>query len=107
MSEGKFDAASRYAGVEVATRTGADGVPRRHLRRRFIPRPTAAEIGAHEVAEGDRVDRIAAARLGDPLAWWRLADANRAVDPDELTATLGRRLRIAIEDGSGGAGEET
>lgn len=97
MTLGKFDASSRYTVIDVASRTGTDGVTRRYLRRRFIPEPVAPEIGAHRVSEGDRIDRIAAASLGDPAFWWRIADTNRAFDPADLTATLGRRLRIATE----------
>lgn len=108
MSEGKFDAASRYGQTEIATRTEADGSVTKYLRRRFIPRPSGApELAAHYVSEGDRIDRIAARTLGDPLLWWRIADANRALDPAALTVTLGRRLRIAIDDGTTAPGSET
>lgn len=100
MTRGKFDASSRYVEIEIATRAAAGGTETRYLRRRFIPRPSAPEIGAHYVAEGDRIDRIAAVTLGDPLLWWRIADANRAADPAELTDRIGRRLKIAIEDGT-------
>ncbi len=102
MTAGKFDGSSRYAGIETALHTDASGRQTRYLRRRLIPRPVAPEIGAHHVAEGDRIDRIAAATLGDPGLWWRIADANRAVDPAETTERIGRRLRIAIDDGTSG-----
>ena len=104
MIAGKFDGSSRYAGLGTALHTDATGRQTRYLRRRFIPRPVAPEIGAHHVAEGDRIDRIAAASLGDPALWWCIADANRAVDPLETTDRIGRRLKIAIEDGTLGAG---
>lgn len=97
MTLGKFDASSRYATTAIASRTGPDGVTRSYLRRRFIPEPSAPEIGGHRVSEGDRIDRIAAATLGEPALWWRIADTNRAFDPAELTAHIGRRLRIAME----------
>ena len=83
MTFGKFGQNSRYATTPIARRTGADGV--------------AQPIGSFVTSEGDRIDRIAAATLGDPLLWWRLADTNRAFDPADLTATLNRRLRIAVE----------
>ena len=38
----------------------------------------------HTVAEGDRLDNLAAAYLGDPQQYWRLCDANGAMRPDEL-----------------------
>lgn len=97
MSADKFDPTSRYSGIAITQRAGPDGAMVRYLRRRFIPEPLAPEIGAHRVSEGDRIDRIAAATLGTPAFWWRIADTNRAFDPTELTATLGRRLRIAAE----------
>ena len=57
----------------------------------------------YRVVEGDRRDLIAAAHLGDPELWWRLADANGVLDPDDLTAFVGRRLRITAPDGMPGA----
>ncbi len=33
---------------------------------------------------GDRLDTIAARTLGDPLLFWRLADASGAMNPDDL-----------------------
>ena len=51
------------------------------------------------VTEGDRLDNITAAHLGDPEQFWRICDANRAMRPDELTRGLGRRLRITLPDG--------
>ena len=49
-----FDAASRYAAIETATRT-----------------------------------------LGDPEAFWRVCDANDALNPGELEQA-GRRLRVPL-----------
>jgi hypothetical protein len=46
-----------------------------------------------------RADLIAAAELGDPEAAWRLADANDAMRSSELTAVLGRLLRITLPEG--------
>jgi len=97
MTFGKFGQNSRYATTPVAVRTGPDGVAQRYLRRRFLPEPVAQPVGTYVTSQGDRIDRIASATLGDPLLWWRLADTNLAFDPAALTATLNRRLRIAIE----------
>ncbi len=95
---GKFGKNSRYAHTAVASRTGPDGVEQRYLRRRFLPEPRALPLGYHSVAQGDRIDLIAAATLGDPGLWWRIADTYLVIDPDALTATIGRNLRIAIEE---------
>jgi hypothetical protein len=85
-------ASGRYDGIEVATTTvsdGAQGVREiRYLRRRALPDPGAATVLAvHRVAARDRLDLVAARYLGDATAAWRVADANAALDPDELTAT--------------------
>lgn len=98
MSDGKFGPQSRYAQTPVASRTGADGQETRYLRRRFLPHPKALPLGQHTVAQDDRLDAIAAATLGDAQLWWRIADSHLTIDPSELTATLGRTLKIAIEE---------
>lgn len=84
-------AAGRYDGVDIATTTvpdGAQGVREvRHLRRRELPEPrTLTTLTLHRVASGDRLDLISARYLGEPTAAWQVADANAALDPDELTA---------------------
>ena len=37
--------------------------------------------------------------LGDPEQFWRLCDANRALRPQELTDTIGKKLRITLPEG--------
>ena len=37
------------------------------------------------MAQGDRLDLITARTLGDPEQFWRVCDANDALDPAELT----------------------
>lgn len=99
-----FPPNSRYHATEITETVDAAGNPVRHLRRRFVPEPdTLAQIGEHVVAEGDRLDLIAATRLSDPELFWRICDANTAIAPDELTAELGRRLRITMPEGVPGA----
>lgn len=84
-------ASGRYDGVEVATTTvpdGAQGVREvRYLRRRELPDPRMqTTLALHRVAGGDRLDLVTARYLGEPTAAWQVADANAALDPDELTA---------------------
>lgn len=86
---------SRYDGVEVGTTTVPDGTGSerevRYLRRRRPPAPpTLPPLARHRVGDDDRLDLVAARYLGDPLAAWRVADANTALDPGELTTTPGR-----------------
>ncbi|MFL5804527.1 MAG: hypothetical protein ACJ8CR_22625 [Roseiflexaceae bacterium] len=42
---------------------------------------------------------LPAGYLDDPEQFWRICDANRAMRPDELTETVGRRLRITLPEG--------
>lgn len=94
-----FGPTSRYAGLEIA-RIEIDGETHAYVRRRFVPLPERlAIIGEHTVAQGERLDHIAARYLGDPELFWRVCDANRAMHPDALTATIGRRLDIALPEG--------
>ena len=94
-------ASGRYDGVEIATiRVGERDV--RYLRRRELPDPRDVRpLAVHAVAQGDRLDLLGARYLGDPLAAWQIADANAALDPDELTAPgrEGDRLTVPFPGG--------
>jgi hypothetical protein len=95
-----FPPTSRYAGLETATLVAADGKMVIYLRRRFVPAPERfALLQEHVVTEGERLDNITAQYLSDPEQFWRICDANAAMRPDELTETVGRRLRITMPEG--------
>jgi hypothetical protein len=99
-----FDSTSRYAGLETAVREvpDPDGEPRpvRYVRRRFIPSADAgATLVEHRVMQGERLDHVTARYLGDPTQFWRVADANRELDPDALVRPPGRRVRVALPHG--------
>jgi nucleoid-associated protein YgaU len=95
---------SRYAATATLTLTTPDGDQIAYLARRFVPHPeNLAQAGSHTVTAGDRIDNVAAQALGDPELSWRLADANRAMLPRELTATPGTVLRICLPQGIQGA----
>lgn len=96
-----FAPVSRYFGVPLAVLPSSGDQPGIvYLRRRFMPRIDASNIGArHVVSAVDRYDTISARYLGDPLAYWRIADANAVVDPNELTDALGRRVDIPLFSG--------
>jgi hypothetical protein len=92
-----FPATSRYHAVDTATFTAADGRETVYLRRRFAPPPGAGPlIAEHAVVQDDRLDNITARYLGDPEQFWRVCDANRAMQPQLLTDEIGRRLRIVF-----------
>lgn len=100
-----FASTSRYYGLPTAEHVTPDGRVVVHVRRRFLPDPEdLAVYGHHVVRPGERLDLVAAREFGDPEMDWRIADANRAVDPDAL-AEPGRRLALALPAGiPGGAG---
>jgi len=94
-----FPASSRYYGIETATLVAADGKKISYIRRRFLPPPERlALLQEHVVTQGERLDNITAHYLGDPEQFWRLCDANAAMQPEELE-TINRRLRITLPDG--------
>ncbi len=71
-----------------------------YLRRRFVAPPERfALLFEHTVTDGERLDNITAQHLGDPEQFWRIADANSAIAPEELTEERGRRLRITLPEG--------
>jgi hypothetical protein len=105
MSTYNFPPTSRYYGIETATLEMPDGRVVVYLRRRFVPSPDRfALLQEHTVTQGERLDNITAHYLGDPEQFWRVADANRAMDPNDLTRVIGRRLRITLPEGIPGVG---
>lgn len=100
MNQYKFPPTSRYADIPIHSLFGDDGERVPYLGRRFVPAPERlALLRRHAVTEGERMDHIAALELGDPEAFWRICDANGAMRPEELTAVVGRILKIALPDG--------
>jgi hypothetical protein len=95
-----YDELSRYRGLPLLTYVDVDGREIVYVARRFLPRPEQlAEIAQVEVRDGDRLDLIAGQQFGDARWWWRLADANNALDPADLTTRIERRLRITLPPG--------
>jgi hypothetical protein len=95
-----FPITSRYSGTSTATLVTDDGRILVYLTRRFVPAAGRfAFLQWHTVTDGERLDQIANQYLGDPLLFWRICDANNALDPDELIGTPGRRLRITLPEG--------
>jgi len=95
----RFPPTSRYHSVGTARLETPNGHVIVYLRRRLVPPPENFELlQEHEVTQGERLDNITAKHLGDPEQFWRLCDANGAVNPAELEET-GRRLRITLPEG--------
>jgi hypothetical protein len=90
-----FEFTSRYYRLETAVFTPANGRPVTYVRRRILPdRGTAVILAQHTVLQGERLDNITARYLTDPEQFWQIADANNAMQPEELTAEIGRQLHI-------------
>lgn len=101
----RYPRTSRYHDIPSAVHTTPGGREIPYLTRRFLPpHQDLVDIAEHVVSEGDRPDLVANTHLGDPEAWWRIADANPVLDPRELTDTPGRRLRITLPPGVPGTG---
>ena len=86
--------------VSLSAQPGGEP-PVPYIGRRVIPQlreiPAAARV---TIASTDRPDLLAQHALGEPLLYWRVADANAVTDPFELTATLGRRVAIPAPPGA-------
>lgn len=100
----QFAANSRYYGIATDTLTTPQGTTIVYLQRRFLPDAADFQvIQYHTVIQGERLDNIAAQFLGDPTLFWRPCDANNAMRPDELTATVGNQIAITLPQGITGA----
>lgn len=102
-----IDPDSRYARLAETPlrRTGPHGRTITYLPRRMLePFAVFETLGEVPVGPGDRLDLISARTLGAADAWWRIADANTALDPrdlvearaDETTTTAQKRLRVPV-----------
>lgn len=96
----QFPPNSRYHGLPTKTFVTSDGRTVVYLTRRFVPPPERFSLlREHVVTEGDRLDNVTARHLGDPELFWRVADANNAMRPEELVEEIGRALRITLPEG--------
>jgi hypothetical protein len=100
MATFNFPPTSRYFGIETVTMKMPSGDTVVYLRRRFLPAPDRfVLLLEHRVVEDERLDNITARYMDDAEAFWRIADANAAMRPEELTETIGRALRITLPEG--------
>ena len=95
-----FPPTSRYYNLRTATLTASDGRVIIYLTRRFLPQPEQfALLREYIVRDGDRLDNITAQFLNDPEQFWRICDANNAMEPEELTDAPGRHVLITLPAG--------
>lgn len=100
-----FAPTSRYFGFDTAKRILPNGKEVAFVSRRIVAQPERfALLRVHVVTQGERLDHIAFEHVGDAEQFWRICDANRAMRPDELTETIGRRLRITLPEDIPGPG---
>lgn len=82
----KFDPKSRYV-LHAETRIGIDA------RGREVPWvtpariPDIARLGDHQRKQGQRLDRLAAHYLDDPLGGWKIAHVNDAMTVEAIADT--------------------
>ena len=91
-----FDFTSRYANIATGSYSTSDGRTVTYVLRRWLPSgavlPVLAEV---TVQPRERLDLLTHRTLGDPLQFWRIADANDASNPFDLEED-GRTLRIPV-----------
>lgn len=92
-----FSRGSRYEAVSDAVHVDAAGREIAYKRLRLLP--TTRGVQAHLVMEGDRLDLLAFRYLGDPELFWRIADTNRVLRAEDLTAEPGARLLLPLLQG--------
>lgn len=91
-----FDPESRYADLETAVLVTRDGREVSYKRRRFLPQGARLTLLAEaSLRDGERLDLVAARTLGEATQWWRVADANDAMNPSALEVP-GRTLRVPL-----------
>ena len=91
-----FNSTSRYYPLEEVMYVDEHGHHISYKRRRFLPQgmqmPLLTEV---TVIDGDRLDLIAARTLNAPDHFWRICDANNAMNPFALTDHVGNVLRVS------------
>ena len=103
-----FSPSSRYYGLEVnSIETPTQGEVS-YVKRRFISQPENFQtIREHTVSENERLDNITYQHLGDPEQFWRICDANAVMIPNDLTKTIGSKIRITMPEGLTGTDNAT
>lgn len=100
MGNSYFAATSRYFGLEIMKTHDPEGREVNYVSRRMIPQPEDFQLlEEHSVVQNDRLDNITHRYLGDPEQFWRICDANAAMNPLELTENIGDSIRITLPQG--------
>ena len=90
-----FNQKSRYAVIQDLIYDAGDGRRIVYKGRRLLPQPGQLPLQqVATVAQGERLDLIAARTLGQSQLYWRIADANTALWPNGLVSEPGRKILI-------------
>ncbi len=79
-----FDRLSRYVNPALEPYEVTDVRGRKVLALPTPEPPLERSVGRHVKKLPERLDHLASAYLNDPNAFWRIAEANRAVLPDAI-----------------------
>lgn len=82
---------SRYARVEQVEATAAGGRPVLALKLRRLP---VVAGDPYLVKDNDRLDLLAQDRYGDGTMFWHIADANTALEANDLVGQAGDTLNL-------------
>ncbi len=101
-----FAPSSRYYGIATVKMTQSDGRTVVYVQRRFLP-PTEnfAPLQVITISAQVRLDNIAARYVGDSQQFWRLCDANGAMQPEALVNNVGAMLTITLPEGVPGVAD--
>lgn len=88
-----FASNSRYINVADAVYTDVSG--RQFTYKLLRLTPDAPTLQVQRLAQGDRLDLLAFNYYGDPEQFWRIADGNLAMRPDDLLR-VGEQLQIPL-----------
>ena len=90
-----FSDTSRYKPLPVKTHQTDSGDTIHYVSRRFLPDPSGlSAMNTTRVTEATRLDHLAHRNLGEATFFWRIADVNRAMHPDDLLSPMDRQLTI-------------
>lgn len=93
------DVEGRYAGLGTEVLDLEDGSRVIYRSRRMVP--AQERIGGRQTFDAthmpERIDLVAAQTLGDAFQFWRICDANEAMNPFDVVAERAGTLRIPSE----------
>jgi hypothetical protein len=79
-----FDAKSRYVKPALEPYSVIDRRGREVKVLPMIEPPREIALGEYVKKQGQRIDHLADAFLGDPFGYWRIAELNEVLLPDAL-----------------------